>query len=88
MAHYFLNHGTEQQKRRYLLRMPGVVLVVCETDPSQGARGISSLIVETRDCSGYRVGWVLDKVGMKAQDTSELFFDGVAVAAENLLGGV
>jgi acyl-CoA dehydrogenase len=64
-----------------------VVLVVAKTDPAHGARGTSILIVETDDCPGYRVGRVLDKIGMKAQDTSELFFDGVQVPVANLLGG-
>jgi acyl-CoA dehydrogenase len=67
--------------------LAGLVLVVCKTDPTQGARGTSILIVETRDCKGFRVGRVLDKMGMKAQDTSELFFDDVAVPQDALLGG-
>jgi acyl-CoA dehydrogenase len=139
VAHYFLNHGTPEQKARYLPRMArgeivgaiamtepgagsdlqgirtkaekrsttggdgyvingsktfitngllaGVVLVVCKTDPTQGARGTSILIVETEACTGYRVGRVLDKLGMKSQDTSELFFDDVTVPATHLLGG-
>lgn len=150
VAHYLLNHGTEQQKARYLPRMArgelvgaiamtepgagsdlqgvrtravkhpdghyvlhgsktfisngflaGVVLVVCKTDPAQGARGTSILIVETgreaggaaaaqddpgAGLAGFRVGRVLDKLGMKAQDTSELFFDEMPVPAANLLG--
>ena len=64
-----------------------VVLVVCKTDPTQGARGTSILVVETKDCAGFRVGRVLDKLGMKSQDTSELFFDDATVPAANLLGG-
>ena len=64
-----------------------VILVVCKTDPNQGARGTSILVVETKDCQGFRVGRVLDKLGMKSQDTSELFFDDVTVPAANLLGG-
>jgi acyl-CoA dehydrogenase len=64
-----------------------LVLVVCKTDPAQRAKGTSILIVETEGARGYRVGRVLYKIGLKAQDTSELFFDGVEVAAENLLGG-
>ena len=67
--------------------LAGVVLVVCKTDATQGARGTSILIVETANCPGFRVGRVLDKMGMKAQDTSELFFDDVTVPAEQLLGG-
>jgi acyl-CoA dehydrogenase len=68
--------------------LAGVVLVVAKTDPAQGARGTSIMIVETANCEGYKVGRVLDKMGLKAQDTSELFFDDVRVPAENLLGGV
>ena len=45
-------------------------------------------MVETKDLPGYRVGRVLDKMGMHGQDTSELFFEGVKVPVENLLGGV
>jgi acyl-CoA dehydrogenase len=67
--------------------LAGVVLVVAKTDPTQGARGTSIMIVETENCEGYKVGRVLDKMGLKAQDTSELFFDDVRVPAENLLGG-
>ena len=135
VAHYFLNHGTEQQKQRYLPRMArgetvgaiamtepgtgsdlqgirtravrdgdhyvlsgaktfisngflaGVVLVVCKTDLGKGAAGTSILVVDTDNCPGYRVGRVLDKMGLKAQDTSELFFDDVRVPASQLLGG-
>jgi acyl-CoA dehydrogenase len=67
--------------------LAGIVLVVCKTDPAQRARGTSILIVETHEAKGYRVGRRLDKIGLKAQDTSELFFDDVEVPAENLLGG-
>ena len=136
VAHYFLNHGTEEQKLRYLPRMArgelvgaiamsepgtgsdlqgirtraerrgddyvingsktfitngylaGVVLVVAKTDSALRARGTSILIVETQGTEGFAVGRVLDKIGLKAQDTSELFFDNVAVPAANLLGGV
>ena len=68
--------------------LAGLVLVVAKTDPAQRARGTSILIVETADAKGFRVGRVLDKIGLKAQDTSELFFDDVAVPADGLLGGV
>ncbi|MBK4738726.1 acyl-CoA dehydrogenase family protein [Noviherbaspirillum pedocola] len=67
--------------------LAGLVLVVCKTDPAQRAKGTSILIVETKDKPGYRVGKVLDKIGLKAQDTSELFFDDVEVDADCLLGG-
>ncbi|HSV80831.1 MAG TPA: acyl-CoA dehydrogenase family protein [Ramlibacter sp.] len=67
--------------------LAGLVLVVCKTDAGQGKKGLSILLVETAQAPGYRVGKVLDKIGLKAQDTSELFFDEVAVPADNLLGG-
>jgi len=67
--------------------LAGLVLVVARTDPSQRSRGMSILIVETEGCAGYRVGPLLDKIGMKAQDTAELFFDDVRVPADCLLAG-
>src|SRR5258708_1343506 len=134
-AHYLLNHGTEDQKRRYLPRLAkgdligaiamtepgagsdlqairtraelhgnqyringsktfisngylaGLVVVVCKTDPAERAPGISLVLVETQDCARFRVGRLFDKIGRKAQDTAELFFDEVKVPADNLLGG-
>ncbi len=68
--------------------LAGLVLLVVKTDPALGAKGTSILIVETHDLAGYRVGSFLDKVGQRAQDTNELFFDQVRVPAERLLGGV
>ena len=136
VAHYLLNQGTEEQKRRYLPRLasgemiaaiamtePGagsdlqgvrtravkdgdgylingskifisngyladLVVVVARTDPDAGAKGLSLLLVETRDRPGYRVGRILDKLGQKGQDTCELFFDDVRVSADAVLGGV
>jgi len=67
--------------------LAGLVLLVVKTDPALGAKGTSILIVETKDLAGYRVGSFLDKVGQRAQDTNELFFDQVRVPAERLLGG-
>ena len=64
-----------------------LICVVCRTgDAGSGAKGISLLFVETDQAPGFRRGRHLDKVGLKAQDTSELFFDDVRVPAENLLG--
>jgi acyl-CoA dehydrogenase len=63
-----------------------IIVLVVKTDPVAGAKGVSLLVLETADAPGFRVGRVLDKVGMKAQDTAELFFDDVRVPAENLLG--
>lgn len=135
VAHYLLNQGTEEQKRRYLPKLtsgemvaaiamsePGagsdlkgirtsaakgadgyrvngsktfisngyladLILVVAKTDPAAGARGISLLLLETRDNPGFRVGRILEKVGQKGQDTCELFFDDARVPLDNVLGG-
>ena len=137
VAHYLLNHGTADQKLRFLPRLcrgelvgaiamtepaagsdlqglrtravldaagthyivngsktfisngflAELVLLVVKTDPAQGARGTSILIVETPGLAGYRVGRLLDKIGLKAQDTAELFFDDVRVPSDHLLGG-
>jgi acyl-CoA dehydrogenase len=64
-----------------------LIVVVCKTDREAGAKGTSLLLVETDKADGFRRGRKLDKVGLKAQDTSELFFDDVRVPAANLLGG-
>ncbi|NMM12616.1 MAG: acyl-CoA dehydrogenase [Rhodoferax sp.] len=63
-----------------------LVIVVAKTNPAAGAKGTSLLLVE-RGMAGFSVGKRLKKLGMKAQDTSELFFDNVRVPAANLLGG-
>ncbi|MDP5054473.1 MAG: acyl-CoA dehydrogenase family protein [Congregibacter sp.] len=62
-----------------------LVVVVCKTDPAAGAAGTSLILVEAGR-EGFEKGRNLDKVGMKAQDTSELFFSDVRVPKENLLG--
>jgi len=67
-------------------QMADLVIVVAKTDPSKGAAGISLFLIED-GMEGFSKGSNLDKVGMKAQDTSELFFDNVKVPAENLMGG-
>jgi acyl-CoA dehydrogenase len=134
-AHYLVNHGTEEQKHRFLPRMAGgeligaigmtepsagsdlqglktravrdggdyivngskifitngyladLIALVVKTSPGEGAKGTSILMVETKDLQGYRVGRILDKMGLKSQDTAELFFEDVRVPAANLLGG-
>ncbi|MCY1403728.1 Acryloyl-CoA reductase (NADH) [compost metagenome] len=136
VSHYILNHGTEEQKQKYLPRLasgemigaiamtePGagsdlqgirtravregdeyvidgaktfisngsmadLVVVVTRTDPNAGSRGMSLIIVETRDARGYSVGRVLEKIGQHNADTSELSFQDVRVPVANLLGGV
>jgi alkylation response protein AidB-like acyl-CoA dehydrogenase len=62
-----------------------LVIVVAKTDPDAGARGISLVVVE-RGMEGFERGRNLDKIGLKAQDTAELFFRDVEVPAANLLG--
>lgn len=61
------------------------VLLVCKTDPTAGAKGISLIVVET-DRPGFRRGRKLEKVGQPAADTAEMFFDDVRVPVTNLLG--
>ncbi|MFN5489946.1 MAG: acyl-CoA dehydrogenase family protein [Bradyrhizobium sp.] len=133
VAHYIINYGSEEQKRRWLPKMasgemvgaiamtePGtgsdlqavkttakkqgnayvingqktfitngqaadLVIVVARTG-APGAKGISLIVVETAGAEGYRRGRNLDKIGLHASDTSELFFDNVTVPPENLLG--
>ena len=62
-----------------------LVIVVAKTDPAKGAKGTSLIIVDT-SMPGFTKGKRLKKMGLKGQDTSELFFDNVEVPAENLLG--
>jgi acyl-CoA dehydrogenase len=136
IAHYLLNHGTEEQKRKYLPQLANgamvgaiamsepaagsdlqgvrtraelsgsgyvingskifisngyladLIVVVARTDASAGARGLSLLLVETKNVEGFRVGRILEKVGQKGQDTCELFFDNVRVPVDAVLGGV
>jgi len=66
-------------------QLADIVIVVARTDPDAGHRGISLLMVE-RGMPGFTRGRNLDKLGMHAQDTSELFFTDVEVPAANLLG--
>ncbi|HKR39772.1 MAG TPA: acyl-CoA dehydrogenase family protein [Paraburkholderia sp.] len=63
-----------------------LICVVVKTDPAQGAKGVSIIVVETDDLPGFRRGRVLEKMGQKGQDTAELFFDDVRVPCANLLG--
>jgi acyl-CoA dehydrogenase len=66
-------------------QLADLVIVVARTDTGAGHQGISLLVVE-RGMAGFERGRNLDKIGMHAQDTSELFFSDVRVPAENLLG--
>jgi len=133
VAHYILNYGSEEQKRRWLPKMatgefvgaiamtePGtgsdlqgvrttarkqgnnyvingqktfitngqaadLVIVVARTG-GPGAKGLSLIVVETAGNEGFRRGRNLDKIGLHASDTSELFFDNAVAPPENLLG--
>lgn len=67
--------------------LANLLLVVAKTDRHAGAQGISIVVVETDHAPGFRRGRLLDKIGMEAQDTSELFFDDVFISQENVLGG-
>ncbi|HEX8962864.1 MAG TPA: acyl-CoA dehydrogenase family protein [Rhodocyclaceae bacterium] len=68
--------------------MAGLVCLAVKTDTRvPGMKGISLVVVETKDLPGYSAGRPLEKIGMHEQDTCELFFDDVRVPAENLLGG-
>jgi acyl-CoA dehydrogenase len=134
-ANYVLNHGTEDQKQRWLPKLAAgqligaiamtepsagsdlrgirtrairegetyringskifitngslatLLMLLVKTDPEARKGGMSLIMVETEGLSGYRVGRVLDKMGMQAQDTAELFFDDVRVPVDCLLGG-
>jgi alkylation response protein AidB-like acyl-CoA dehydrogenase len=65
--------------------MADLVLVACKTDPDAGHKGISMIVVED-GTPGFSRGRKLDKIGQKAQDTAELFFEDVRVPVTNLLG--
>jgi len=66
-------------------QLADLVIVVAKTDPNAGSKGTSLFLVEA-DSAGFVKGQNLHKIGMKAQDTSELFFQDVKVPKENLLG--
>lgn len=63
------------------------IIIAAKTDPTKGAAGVSLIFAEVSDeTPGFRRGRILNKIGGKAQDTAELFFDGLRVPASNLLG--
>jgi acyl-CoA dehydrogenase len=80
--HYVINGGKTFITNGALC---DVVVLAVKTDPDAGARGVSLIAVET-STPGFRRGRVLDKIGLKGQDTAELFFDDVRVPVGNLLG--
>ena len=63
------------------------IIVVAKTDPNERAKGISLMLLETEGAEGFQRGKKLDKIGLDAQDTSELFFDDVFVPSDAVLGG-
>lgn len=67
-------------------QLADLVIVVAKTDPEKGAKGTSLIVLETEDADGFERGRNLDKVGLKSNDTSELFFNDVRVPTANLLG--
>ncbi|MEM9578025.1 MAG: acyl-CoA dehydrogenase family protein [Pseudomonadota bacterium] len=64
-----------------------LIIVAAKTDPTKGSRGVSLVVVETDGAEGFKRGRNLEKVGLHAADTSELFFDDVEIPPENILGG-
>ena len=67
-------------------QLANLIIVVTKTDPSKGAKGTSLIVVETDEVEGFERGRNLDKIGLKSNDTSELFFNDVRVPTSNLLG--
>jgi acyl-CoA dehydrogenase len=63
-----------------------LIIVVAKTDPKEKAKGVSLMVVETAEAAGFRRGRKLKKLGLDAADTSELFFEDVALPASSLLG--
>ena len=63
-----------------------LICLVVKTDPTQRAKGVSLIMIETQGLAGFRRGRLLDKIGQTGQDTAELFFDDMRVPAANLLG--
>ncbi len=76
MPAYFLKHHHQHAD---------LVVLAAKTDPQARAKGVSLLLVDTH-LDGFKKGTNLDKIGLHAQDTSELFYDNVKVPKEQLLG--
>lgn len=68
-------------------QLANFIVVVAKTNPNERAKGISLMCLETEGAEGFRRGKKLDKIGMDAADTSELFFDDFFIPGENVLGG-
>lgn len=67
-------------------QLANLIVLVTKTDPAQGAKGMSLIVVETDEVEGFERGRNLDKIGLKSNDTSELFFNDMRVPTANLLG--
>lgn len=83
--HYVINGSKIFITNGYLCEL---LILVVRTDPKAGSKGLSLLVLETEELEGFRVGRKLKKLGQKAQDTCELFFEDVRVHESLLLGGV
>ena len=68
-------------------QLANFIIVVAKTDPAEGAKGTSLIVVETDGAEGFERGRNLHKIGMEANDTSELFFNDVKVPGDNIIGG-
>ena len=68
-------------------QLANLIIVVAKTDPAEGAKGTSLIVVETDGAEGFERGRNLHKIGMEGNDTSELFFNDVKVPAENIISG-
>jgi len=68
-------------------QLANFIIVVAKTDPAEGAKGTSLICLETDGAEGFERGRNLHKIGMEANDTSELFFNDVKVPLENAIGG-
>jgi acyl-CoA dehydrogenase len=81
------NHFVIRGQKTFITngQLADLIIVVCKTDAQAGAKGVSLILVEA-DRAGFSRGRNLEKIGMKAQDTSELFFDEVRVPCTNLIG--
>ena len=82
------NHTVINGQKTFITngQQANLIIVVTKTDPSKGSKGTSLFVVETDEVEGFRRGRNLDKIGLKSNDTSELFFDDVRVPADALLG--
>ena len=69
-------------------QLANLVVIACKTDREKGAQGVSLIVVETDKVEGFERGRNLDKIGLSAQDTSELCFKDMRVPQKNLLGGM